>query len=101
MTDVEGADQGVANDSEASTPLASGLGTYPGVGVDSKGFGSSSLAECLERLGDVAGLTAPAACASEGAAEHYRSQSHPRQAASTVVSQDSFLLLSAFSTLAW
>ena len=47
-------------------------GECPGVGVDSKGFGSSSLAECLERMGDVSGLAAPATCASEGAAEHYR-----------------------------
>ena len=40
---------------------------------------STSLVECLERVGDVSGLTAPATCASEGAAEYYRTQSLPRQ----------------------
>ena len=63
MTDVEGIDQGVANDSEGSTPVASVLGNYLGVGVDLKGFGSSSLAECLERMGDVSGFAARAVCA--------------------------------------
>ena len=50
MTDVEGIDRGVANDSEL----------FAGVGRDLKGFGSSSLAECIERVGDISGLTAPA-----------------------------------------
>ena len=62
-----------------SRPVASGLGNCPDADLDSKGFGSSSLAECLERMGDVSGLAAPAACASEGAAEYYRSQPYPRQ----------------------
>ena len=64
MTDIviEGIDPGVANDSEALTPVTSGLGNCPGDGVDSKGFGSSNLAECLERMGDVSGLATPAAC---------------------------------------
>ena len=35
VTDVEGIDQGVANDSEVSTPLTSNLGTFPGVCRDS------------------------------------------------------------------
>ena len=72
VTDTEGIDQGVANDSEASTPVASGLGNYSGVGVDSKGFGRSSLAECLERMAEISGFAVPAACASEGAAEYCR-----------------------------
>ena len=33
-------------------------------------------------MGDVSGLAAPAACASEGAAEYYRSQPYLRQACS-------------------
>ena len=76
VTDVEGIgiDRGAANDSEPSTLLASGLGIVPGVGIDSRGIGSSSLAECIERLSDAFGFTAPAACASEGAAEYYRTQ---------------------------
>ena len=78
VTDVERIDQGVANDSNVSTPVSSGLGNYPGVGVGSKGFGSSSLAECLERMGDVSGLAAPAACSLEGAAEYYLCQPYPR-----------------------
>ena len=77
VTDIEETDQRVANDSEDSTPFSSRFRNFPGAGRDSKGFGSSSLVECLERLGDVSGLTAPAACASEGAAEHYRAQSLP------------------------
>ena len=48
---------------------------------------SSSLTEYLDRVGYVPELTAPAACASEGAAEYYRTQSHLRQAMSPNSSQ--------------
>ena len=45
------------------------------------------LAECLHRMGNDFGLAAPAACASEGAPEYYRSQPHPRQVMSPNSSQ--------------
>ena len=66
--------QGVANDSSATTPvpgLRDGLGNRLGADLDSRGYGSASLAECLDRLGGVSSLAAPAACASEGAAQYY------------------------------
>ena len=71
---TEGFDQGVANDSEVSTPVVSGLGNCPGADLELRGYGSVSLAECPDRMGDVSGLAALAACASEGAAEYCRSQ---------------------------
>ena len=44
-----------ANDS--ATPMVSGLGNCPGAG-----YGSASLAECIDRLGGVSSLAGPAAC---------------------------------------
>ena len=78
VTDTEEMGQGVANDSAASTPVASGLDNCPGAYLDSRGYGSSILTECLNRLGGVSSLAAPAACASKGAAEYLRSQPNPR-----------------------
>ena len=37
-------------EAQTSTPVTSGLGNCSGVGVDSTGFGGTSLAECLERM---------------------------------------------------
>ena len=70
MTDTEGMEEGVANDSTTSTSIISGLGSCPGADLDSRGYGSASLMECLDgNLSRVPSLAAPAACASEGAAE--------------------------------
>ena len=43
VTDTEGVEEGVANDSIASTPMISGSGTCPGADVDSRGYGGASL----------------------------------------------------------
>ena len=45
VTDAEGIDQGVANDSGVSTPVAPALGNCPGFDLDSRGYESASLAE--------------------------------------------------------
>ena len=37
VTDAEENEQGVANDSSASTPIVSGLGNCPGADLDSRG----------------------------------------------------------------
>ena len=86
VTHTEKIEQGVANDSTASTPIVSGLGNCP-AGLDSRGYGSASLTECLDRLSRVPNLAAPAACASEGAVEYFRSQPNPRQVVSPNSSQ--------------
>ena len=68
-----------------STPMFSGLS---GADVDSRGYGSASHMECVDRsLSKVPSLAVPAACASEGAAEYLRSQSNPRQVVSPNSSQ--------------
>ena len=80
VTDTEKMGQGVADDSTASTPIVSGLGTCPGLDLDSRGCGSASLMKCLDRnLSRVSSLAAPAACASEQAAEYFRSQPNLQQ----------------------
>ena len=80
MTDTEGVEEGVANDSMASAPRISGSGNCPGPDADSRDYVRASLKECLDRnLSRVPSLAAPAAYASEGAAEYLRSQSNPRQ----------------------
>ena len=66
VTDTEGVEEGLANDSMASTPEFSGSGNCPGADVDLRGCGSASLIECLNRnLSRVPSLATPAACASE------------------------------------
>ena len=80
MTATEEMEEGVANDSKTSTPIVSGSGNSPGADLDSRGYGSASLAECLnQNLSRVPFLAAPAACASQGAAEYFRSQPNLRQ----------------------
>ena len=70
VTDTEEMEEGAANDSITSTPIVSGSGNCPGANLDSRGYGSASLIECLNRnLIRVPSLAALAACASEGAAE--------------------------------
>ena len=56
--DTEEIEQGVANDPTASTPIVSGLGNCAGADLDSRGYGSASLTECLNRL---SGVSSPAA----------------------------------------
>ena len=68
-------------------PNTSRFGNPPGADLDSRGYGSASLAECLDRLGGVSILAALAVCASEGAAEYYRPQPNPRQVVSPSSSQ--------------
>ena len=87
VTDTEENEQGVANDSSVSTPIVSGLGNRPGADLESRGYGNASLAECLDRLGGVPSLAAPAACASEGREGYYRSQPNPRHVMSLISSQ--------------
>ena len=88
VNDMETIEEGVANDSVTSTPIVSGSGNCPGGDLDSRGYGSASLMECLNRsLSRVPNLAAPAACASEGAAEYFRSQPNPRQVMSPNSSQ--------------
>ena len=71
VTDTEEMGHGVANGSTALTPIVSGLGSCPGADLDLKGCGSARLLECLDRnLSRVSSLAAPAACASDGAAEY-------------------------------
>ena len=78
-TGTEGMEGGVANDSMASTPIISGSGNCPRADVDSRGYGSASLMECLDQnLSKVPSLAAPAACASEGAVEYLSFQPNPR-----------------------
>ena len=60
---------------------------YPASGTDSKGFGSASLAECLDRLGGLSNLAAPATCASGESNEGNLSQTDPRQVMSPSFSQ--------------
>ena len=43
VTDPEEIEQGVANDSTASTPIVSGLGNCPDADLDSRAYGSASL----------------------------------------------------------
>ena len=75
VTDTERMEEGVANDPMHSTPIVSGVGNRPGVDLDSRGYRSASLMECLNRdLNRVPSLAAPAACAFAGAAEYFRSQ---------------------------
>ena len=72
MTDTEHPTRGVANGSTVQLLVDSHLcfGNCPGVAGDSRGYGSASLVEVLNSLPN---LTAPAACASQGAAELYQS----------------------------
>ena len=63
------------------------MGNCSGADLDSRGYGSAGLAECLDRLGGVPSLAAPAACASDGAAEYYLSQPSLRQVMSPNSSQ--------------
>ena len=49
VTDAEEMEEGVANDSMASTPMFSGSGNCPGADVELRGYGSASLMECLDR----------------------------------------------------
>ena len=53
----------------------------------SRGYRSAGLTERLNRLGGIPRLADPATCASEGAAEYYRSQPYPRQVMSPNSSQ--------------
>ena len=98
-TDTKEIEEGAANDSLSSTPnwspIVSGLVDCPGADLDSRVYGSASFMECLDRsLGRVPSLAAPTACASEGAAEYFRSQPNPRQVmspnSSQTLSQDPF-----------
>ena len=66
VADTEELGERVANDSIASRPTISGSGSCPGADVDSRGYGSASLIECLSlNLSRVPSLATPAACASE------------------------------------
>ena len=87
LTDTEEQDEGVANDLTNSVESYSGSGNYLGVAGSSiilvlpetrGGTGVLVLAEVLNCLPN---LTAPAACASQGAAEILEVRSNPRQAA--------------------
>ena len=90
VTDTAEDDQGVANDSSTSTPVTSclnnGLKNYRGGDLDSRGYGSVNLADCLDRFGGVPSLAAHAACASEGAAEYCRFQPNPRHFSTMILS---------------
>ena len=72
VTDTEEMAEGVAHDSMTSTPIVSGSSNCPGADLDSRGYGSASVTECLNRnLTRVPSLAAPA--------EYFRSQPNPRQ----------------------
>ena len=77
LTDTQDLDEEVANDLSNPILPISGSGNCPGVAGDSKGYGSASLTEVLNSLPNRA---APAACASQGAAEFLGVQSNPRGA---------------------
>ena len=71
-----GTREGVANNSANSTPMETSVMNTPAVGLCSRGYGSASFAECLDRLGEIASGSNPATCASEGAAGDDMSHTH-------------------------
>ena len=74
LTDTENPIEGVANDSATPLDSHSGSGIHPGAHQDSRGYGSANFAEVLNSLPN---LAAPAACASQGAAEFLAVQGPP------------------------
>ena len=87
LTDNEVSRIRVADDSATSIDSHSGIGSCPGVVAGSRGFGSAILAKILSRI---PGFDAPAACASQGAAEFFGVQPKPRDSASHLVQQSGF-----------
>ena len=86
LTDTENPAGRVADDSETPIESHSGIGSCLGVADSSRACGSASLMEIFSRLPK---LNAPAACASQGAAEVLGAQANPRQ----VMSPNSSLTL--------
>ena len=75
LTDTQEHDEEVANDLRDTIDYQSGYGNCPGVAGDLRGYGSAGLAEVLNSMPN---LTAPAACASQGAIEILGIQFNPR-----------------------
>ena len=76
LTDTGNPIDGVANDSGTPVDSHSGIGVCPGAAESLRGYGRVSLAEVLNRMPR---LSAPAACASQGAAEFLGVQSNPQR----------------------
>ena len=76
LTDAEVQRLGVADDSGAPVDSRSGIGSCPGAADSLRGIGSASLAEVPN---GVPRLDAPAACASQCAAELLGVQSSPQR----------------------
>ena len=76
LTEAEVHPRGVADDSGIPVDSHSGIGSCPGAADSWRGIDCASLAEVLNRMPR---LDAPAACASQCAAEFLGVQSNPRR----------------------
>ena len=80
--DMEETRDGVATNSRDSTPHSNSKRIDLGVGTDSRGYGSASFAECLNRLGVMTDLADPATLASGVIVVDNLSQTDPPQSMS-------------------